>query len=106
MQNGFMESFNGRLRGECLNRRLFTGYRHARDSIEEWSINYNVNRPHTSLDGLTPNECATRSVKDHNVNRANLSTRTKRGKRQSKLSQLFAQTLAPQWDTVIWMRPI
>ncbi|MER8544001.1 transposase, partial [Mesorhizobium sp. M1334] len=55
-----------------LNERLFTSYRHARNSIEEWRIDYNVNRPHTSLDGLTPLEYATRSVKDHNVNRANL----------------------------------
>ena len=72
MQNGFVESFNGRLRDECLNERLFTSYRHARDSIEEWRIDYNVNRPHTSLDGLTPNEFANRSKSDHNVNRANL----------------------------------
>lgn len=71
MQN-VVESFNGRLRDECLNERLFTSYRHARNSIEEWRIDYNVNRPHTSLDGLTPIEYATRSVKDHNVNRANL----------------------------------
>jgi len=71
MQNGFVESFNGRLRDECLNERLFTSYRHARNSIEEWRIDYNVNRPHTSLDGLTPLEYAIRSAKDHNVNRAN-----------------------------------
>ena len=72
MQNGFVESFIGRLRDECLNERLFTSYRHARDNIEEWRIDYNVNRPHTSLDGLTPLEYATRSRQDHNVNRANL----------------------------------
>ncbi|ESX84272.1 integrase [Mesorhizobium sp. LNJC405B00] len=69
--NGFVESFNGKLRDECLNERLFISYRHARNSIEEWRIDYNINRPHTSLDGLTPLEYATRSVKDHNVNRAN-----------------------------------
>ena len=34
--------------------------------IEEWRIDYNLNRPHTSLDGLTPNEFATRSQLDHN----------------------------------------
>ena len=45
MQNGFVESFNGRLRDECLNERLFTSYRQARDSIEEWRINYNVKPP-------------------------------------------------------------
>lgn len=35
MQNGFVESFHGRLRGECLNERLSTSYRHAREVIEE-----------------------------------------------------------------------
>ena len=79
MQNGFVESFIGRLRDECLNERLFTSYRHARDSLEEWRIDYNLNRPHTSLDGLTPYEFANRFGKDHNVNRANLSSGTKRG---------------------------
>jgi putative transposase len=48
MQNGFVESFIGRLRDECLNERLFTSYRHAGDNIEEWRIDYNVNRPHNS----------------------------------------------------------
>ena len=72
MQNGFVESFIGRLRDEFLNERLFTSYRHARDSIEEWRIDYNLTRPHTSLGGLTPFEFANRFAKDHNVNRANL----------------------------------
>lgn len=72
MQNGFVESFNGRLRDECLNEHLFRNYRHAREIIEEWRIDYNLNRPHTSLDGLTPNEFATRSRMDHNVNSASL----------------------------------
>ena len=72
MQNGFVESFNGRLRDECLNEHLFTSYRHARELIEEWRIDYNNHRPHTSLEGLTPLEFATRSRMDHNVNRANL----------------------------------
>ncbi len=72
MQNGFVESFNGRLRDECLNEHLFRSYRHAREIIEEWRSDYNLNRPHTSLDGLTPTEFAARSAMDHNVNRANL----------------------------------
>ncbi|MEM6617614.1 MAG: IS3 family transposase, partial [Pseudomonadota bacterium] len=37
-----------------------------------WSIDYNLYRPHTSLDGLTPNEFATQSRMDHTMNRANL----------------------------------
>lgn len=72
MQNGFVESFNGRLRDECLNEHLFRSYRQAREIIEEWRIDYNLHRPHTSLNGLTPNEFATRSKTDHNVNSANL----------------------------------
>jgi putative transposase len=69
MQNGFVESFNGRLRDECLNEHLFTSYHHARDIIEGWRHDYNNHRPHTSLDGLTPKEFTTRSKKDHNQNR-------------------------------------
>ncbi|MEO1200239.1 MAG: IS3 family transposase [Pseudomonadota bacterium] len=72
MQNGFVESFNRRLRDECLNEKLFCSYRHAREIIEDWRIDYNLNRPNTSLDGLTPAEYATRSKAAHNVNRANL----------------------------------
>lgn len=62
----------GRLRDECLNEHLFRSYRHAREIIEDWRIDYNLYRPHTSLDGLTPNEFTIRSVRDHNVNRASL----------------------------------
>lgn len=72
MQNGFVESFNGRLRDECLNAHLFRSYRHARDIFENWRIDCNLNLPHTSLDRLTPHEFATQSNKDHTVNRANL----------------------------------
>ena len=72
MQNAFAESFIGRLRDECLNEHMFKSYRHARETIEAWRIDYNLRRPHTSLDGLTPTEFATRSRSDHNMNRANL----------------------------------
>lgn len=54
--DGFVESFNGRLRDECLNEHLFRSFWHAREIIEDWKIDYNLHRPHTSLDGLTPNE--------------------------------------------------
>jgi putative transposase len=58
MQNGFVESFNGRLRDECLNEHLFANLNHARRIIEAWRIDYNTERPHTSLGGLTPVEFA------------------------------------------------
>jgi putative transposase len=72
MQNGFVESFNGRLRDECLNEHLFTSYRHAREIISHWRMDYNLSRPHTSLDGLTPTEYATWARTARNMNRANL----------------------------------
>lgn len=55
-QNGHTESFNGKLRDECLNENLFFDLRQTRDVIEKWRIDYNHHRPHSSLDGLTPTE--------------------------------------------------
>ena len=69
MQNGFVESFNGRLRDECLNEHLFANLNEARQIIEEWRIDYNTNRPHTSLNGLTPTEFATRPNRGQTQNR-------------------------------------
>lgn len=55
-QNAFIESFNGRLRDECLNETLFDSLADAREVLKEWQQDYNSRRPHTSLDGKTPNE--------------------------------------------------
>jgi putative transposase len=68
MQNGFAESFIGRLRDECLNEHLFGSPKQARRIIEAWRLDYNLRRPHTSLEGLTPTEFATRPTKGHNQN--------------------------------------
>ena len=72
MQNGFVESFNGRLRDECLNEHLFANLTEARQIIEEWRIDYNTNRPHTSLNGLTPTEFATSPNRGQTQNRLSL----------------------------------
>lgn len=53
-QNAFVESFNGRLRDECLNEHLFDRLDDARNIIEAWRTDYNTARPHTSLGGLAP----------------------------------------------------
>jgi putative transposase len=55
-QNAFIESFNGRFRDECLNGHWFTTLEDARRTIEEWRIDYNEVRPHSSLNNLTPAE--------------------------------------------------
>lgn len=55
-QNAFIESFNGKFRDECLNGHWFTTLEDARRTIEEWRIDYNDVRPHSSLNNLTPAE--------------------------------------------------
>ncbi len=54
MQNGYVESFNGRMRDELLNESLFFGLDHARSAIAEWADDYNHFRPHSSLGYQTP----------------------------------------------------
>ncbi|MCK1522186.1 IS3 family transposase, partial [Bradyrhizobium sp. 17] len=54
MQNGFCESFNGRMRDELLNETLFLSLDHARSRIAEWADDYNRQRPHSALGYLTP----------------------------------------------------
>ena len=53
-QNGFVESFNGKLRDECLNEEVFDSLAHARQVLARWRHDYNHHRPHSSLGGLTP----------------------------------------------------
>ena len=57
-QNAYVESFNGRLRDECLNEHWFTSLPHARTVIEAWRREYNEERPKKSLGGLTPAQYA------------------------------------------------
>ncbi|MGY4167590.1 transposase InsO family protein [Bradyrhizobium sp. USDA 4529] len=54
MQNGFVESFNGRMRDELLNETLFFGLDDARAKLAVWVADYNGERPHSSLQYLTP----------------------------------------------------
>ena len=54
MQNGYVESFNGRMRDELLNETLFLSIDHARVEIAAWVDDYNRERPHSSLDYETP----------------------------------------------------
>jgi transposase InsO family protein len=57
-QNAYIESFNGRLRDECLNEHWFVSLAHARAVIEAWRREYNEERPKKSLGGLTPSAYA------------------------------------------------
>ncbi len=55
-ENGYIESFNGKFRDECLNEHRFYNLNEAREIAEIWRNEYNQERPHSSLNGLTPNE--------------------------------------------------
>jgi len=61
-ENAYVESFNGKFRDECLNEHWFIKMEQARRIIEAWRIEYNTERPHSSLGNLTPEEFA--SYKD------------------------------------------
>lgn len=63
IQNAFIESFNGKLRAECLDQNWFRNLEDAREIIERWRIEYNTERPNKPLGKLTPMEFA----KQHGV---------------------------------------
>ena len=58
-QNAYIESFNGKFRDECLDEHIFLSLEDARRKIEAWREDYNADRPHRSLNNMTPNEFAT-----------------------------------------------
>jgi putative transposase len=58
MQNGYIESFNGKFRDECLNEQWFQSLPQAMDCITEWREDYNEVRPHSSLGRIPPSKFA------------------------------------------------
>ena len=56
VENGFIESFNGKLRDECLNTELFFSLSDACRKLSSWRTDYNEQRPHSALGGLAPAE--------------------------------------------------
>jgi putative transposase len=57
-QNGYIESFNGKFRNEVLDRKIFHSVKEAKVLTENWRLEYNNHRPHSSLDDMTPAEFA------------------------------------------------
>ena len=62
--NALVESFNGRLRDECLNTNWFLSLDDARSKIEAWRQHYNTSRPHTSLGFVPPSVFAQRAARN------------------------------------------
>jgi len=65
MENGYVESFNGRFRDECLNENWFRDLADAREKIVQWKQDYNETRPHSSLQYRTPVEFAAQAADFH-----------------------------------------
>jgi putative transposase len=63
VENAYIESFNGKLRDECLNQNWFISLKDAREVIEAWRIDYNEFRPHSSLGDLSPVEYINKTEK-------------------------------------------
>lgn len=61
VQNGFVESFDGRLREACLNETLFPSLPHARAVLAAWTEDCNHVRPHTARGGIAPAQAAARA---------------------------------------------
>jgi putative transposase len=67
VENAFIESFNGRLRDECLNVHQFASLAEAQTILESWRADYNHRRPHSSLGHLTPSEFVTQRQVEQTV---------------------------------------
>ena len=71
--NGHIESFNGKVRDECLNQSAFVSLADARDSLERWRRDYNRERPHSALNWMTPEEYGKRYQPYNPAGNTNLS---------------------------------
>lgn len=69
VENSYIESFNGRLRDECLNEHWYINLAHARSVIERWRIEYNTERPHSALGYLAPKQFRRAHAADLEVSR-------------------------------------
>ena len=66
-QNAYIESFNGRLRDECLNENWFVSLEQAQRTIGAWRFEYNEERPKKALGGMTPAEYARQMTKKTDI---------------------------------------
>lgn len=72
VQNAYIESFNGKFRDECLNEHAFVNILSAQKIIEFWRQDYNENRPHSSLNNMTPEEFSSSFTKNQKTENTNL----------------------------------
>lgn len=73
VQNAYIESFNGKFRDECLNDNVFVSLGSAQTIIENWRLDYNSERPHSSLNDMTPEEFAANFNQTQQTENTNLN---------------------------------
>lgn len=78
-QNAYIESFNGKFREECLNENVFVSLQNAQKIIETWRLDYNLERPHSSLNGMAPTEFARTFEKEQKTEKPRLKLVEARG---------------------------
>jgi Integrase core domain len=92
VENGFIESFNGGLRDECLNTHLFWSIEDACEKIEAWRVDYNTRRPQSALANLPPAAFAASALRREGNNNQNGATTCRKLKpdpvRRSEQAQL------------------
>lgn len=89
-ENAYIESFHDKLRDECLNREIFGSLMEARVVIEQWRLEYNAERPHSSLGYQTPAEFAGRTVAPSGLRSGFALPPSRRGETNNKpMAELF-----------------
>jgi putative transposase len=91
VENAFIESFNGRLRDECLNSHVFASIVEAQVVLESWRADYNGVRPHSALQDRTPSEMLDRWVDSRE---ARESTEDRKDRTETEITGRFV-TISP-----------
>jgi putative transposase len=100
-QNGTCESFNGKFRDECLSMEWFRSREEARVMIASWRHHYNTDRPHSSLDNMTPAEYAARLARGEVVPKLRPQSKWSARGRPAAISGVYAdRPLAPPESAV------
>ena len=100
--NGFVESFNGRLRDECLNQHIFVSLAEARSIFEKWRLDYNCHRPHGALDWQSP-EAYRAAINQMSADGVRISHVTSKN---MELSRYMADILDDDWKDLRGMEVV
>ncbi len=99
-ENGYIESFNGRLRDECLNVNQFLSLADAKQKNEAWRQDYNSHRPHGSLGHLTPAKYVARYDKQTTSEATNFQYRMVYKRVQRQLPENYNFSLFQIWGSL------